>query len=73
MFKAVWMFYFFSPYVYCYKFYVLARLIIWIFIILTDALWKIPPPEILCCVFKCYWLSDEGITHWFNYILINEN
>ncbi len=22
--------------------------------------------EILCCVFTFYWLSDEGIKHWFN-------
>ncbi len=22
--------------------------------------------EILCCVLKFYWLSDEGIKHWFN-------
>ncbi len=22
--------------------------------------------EILCCVFKFYWLSDEGIKHLFN-------
>ncbi len=25
-----------------------------------------PPSEILCCVFQFYWLSDEGIKHWFN-------
>ncbi len=24
------------------------------------------PSEILCCVFKFYWLSDEGIKHRFN-------
>ncbi len=42
--------------------------------ILTVALWNVffPPSEILCCVFKFYWLSDEGIKYWFN-ILINEN
>ncbi len=34
---------------------------------LTVALWNVfPPSEILCCVFKFYWLSDEGIKHWFN-------
>ncbi len=33
-----------------------------------------PPSEILCCVFKFYWLSDEGIKHIdLIYILINEN
>ncbi len=31
------------------------------------------PSEILCCVFKFDWLSDEGIKYWFIYILINEN
>ncbi len=25
-----------------------------------------PPSEILCYVFKFYWLSDEAIKHWFN-------
>ncbi len=35
--------------------------------ILTVALWNVfSPSEILCCVFKFYWLSDEGIKHWFN-------
>ncbi len=30
--------------------------------ILTVALWNVfPPSEILCCVFKFYWLSDKGI------------
>ncbi len=34
--------------------------------ILTVALWNVfSPSEILCCVFKFYWLSDEGIKHWF--------
>ncbi len=30
-------------------------------------------PEILCCVFKFYWLSDEGKNIDLIYILINEN
>ncbi len=35
--------------------------------ILTVALWIFfSPSEILCCVFKFYWLSDEGIKHLFN-------
>ncbi len=37
--------------------------------ILTVDLWNVFfPSEILCCVFKFYWLSDESI-----YTLINEN
>ncbi len=31
------------------------------------------PSEILCCVFKFYWFSDEGINIDLIYILINEN
>ncbi len=31
--------------------------------ILTVAYEMPPPSEILCCVFKFYWLSDEGIKH----------
>ncbi len=35
--------------------------------ILTVAYEMPPPPsEILCYVFKFYWLSDEAIKHWFN-------
>ncbi len=36
--------------------------------ILTVALWNVS--EILCCVFKFYSLSDEGIKHWFNLYLL---
>ncbi len=36
--------------------------------ILTVALWNVFS-EILCCVFKFYWLSDEDIKHWFNLYL----
>ncbi len=32
-----------------------------------------PPSESLYCVFKFYWLSDEGINIDLIYILINEN
>ncbi len=31
------------------------------------------PPQKFCCVFKLDWLSDEGMKHLFNSILINEN
>ncbi len=54
------------------KFSVLAYLIIWIayklfLFILTVVLWNVfSPSEILCCVFKFYWLSNEGIKHLFN-------
>ncbi len=43
--------------------------------ILTVALWNgfFSHPEILCCVFKFYWLSDEGKNIDLIYILINEN
>ncbi len=26
---------------------------------------KFFPSEMLCCVYTFDWLSDEGITHWF--------
>ncbi len=43
------------------KFCVLACLIIWMYTnLFTDFVFFL---EILCCVFKFDWLSDEGIQH----------
>ncbi len=78
MFRGVWNVYFFLTLCFIVtKFCVLASNYLnaykqFVFI-LTVALCNVPPPQKFCCVFKFYWLSDEGINIDLIYILINEN
>ncbi len=62
------MFYFFSPYVYCYQ---ILCLIIWMhtnnFYLFLQQPYEMffPLRNSVLCI-KFYWLSDEGIKHWLN-------